>query len=95
MTCSGTEEVTLSDTKKMRHAGPVGARRKARVDRAGIHTQGVCFKQKAEMVKWCEGLLEIPVVTKDGKLLAEEQEQFTCLHPTVFHFLTTTFNIRR
>lgn len=56
MTCSGTEEVTLRDTKEMRHAG---ARRKARVDRTGIPTQGVCFKQKAEMVKWCEGL-EVP-----------------------------------
>lgn len=40
MTCSGTEEVTLSDTKKMRHAGLLGARREARVDRTGIHTQG-------------------------------------------------------
>lgn len=40
MTCFGTEEVTLSDTKKMRHAGLLGARRKkARVDSTGIHTQ--------------------------------------------------------
>lgn len=52
-------------------------------------------KQKAEMVKWYEGLSEVPVVTKDGKLLAEGQERFTCLLPTAFHFLTTTFNVRR